>query len=437
MLRAADPPTPAEGVVAFAYVDGEALGAAGASTGAFRPLGTLLDLVLPGSGRLPEIAALDGAGSMAVLAGGTASLTVDEVAPGRLGIAATKARFGVSVPGAGGDAVRKLLEGAKYEGGVREDAPESKTGSVSGFTIAYGEPNVRPSGETASVRIAAHRAALVSDGSKGVVCAQVYVDLNAVRRAAPDAMDNTALARVLGVWALGNARDVMVTARIVSPADVTTRDPSLVLPPGATPPEPYAGPAMVRVDVTWSARSEDPSRIGSLTLAAAFWAPGKDKLPSVPGAGPRWVAAVRTDLGLMTMLALRTHAARLEPNARGAFSRDVDRWARAHGAAMDRLVQATRGWLVLWPSADGVALDWRLVPGAALAMETFGRDVGGVLTPFPGVAGADASGVRVATMPGMVVGFVPAAGGGVLGQVEFDEGAAERVRSAVGARVKQ
>jgi hypothetical protein len=192
----------------------------------------------------------------------------------------------------------------------------------------------------------------------------------------------------------------------------------------------------VRVDVTWSARSEEPSKVNHGALAHGFWGVGKDA--GVP-AGTRWVAAVRTDIGMLTMLGLRTHAARLDTTARGAFSRDVDRWAQVHGAAMDHLAQATRGWIVLLPTPDGVGLDWRVVPGAALAMDTFARDAGAALTPFPSIAGADAAGVRVATMPGMVVGFAPVAGaggGGVVGRVEFDETAADRVRAAVRERAK-
>ncbi len=419
----------------FAWLDGSRLvtKAGEGAPDSYRPLASVLEVVLPGVSGSGQITSIDAAASAAVVTGGAAWLLVSDLEPSPAPhegthIGGAKATLLMHARGASVARVREILS---KSGAVVTERPRSAGSSVIEFRAKFGGPD--GAGDTLDgPRVQLHAAAVTTDGSKGDLCGQIYVDLNALRRSVPDAMDDTVLSRVLGVWGLANARDVMLTCRLVKADDVTTRDPALPVPQGTAPPEAYTGPPMVRVDVTWSARSEEPTKIGRGTLATGFWGLGKDA--GVP-AGARWVAGVRGDLEMWTLLALRTHAARLDPQARGVFSRSVDRWAATQGESMDRLVRGTRGWVALWPSADGIGLDWRLAPTMALPVDGFGKDAASVLTPFPATAAADASGVRVGVWRGMAVGFAPT-GGGVVGRVEFDEGAAEKARGAVGERVK-
>jgi hypothetical protein len=430
------PPSPSAGAVAFAWVDGALLGGQpGIDPGTYRPLATLLDIALPGATAPPAVAAIDAGASAAVLAGGSAWLSIDEVLPddkARAGLKAECASVLINAPQSVVPMVRDFI--ARAGATSVKERPTAQGPAGTEFFAVFGQSSNAP---TSRPRIPAHRAALVADGSKGSVCVQVFVDLNRLRHAVPDALDNTVLARTLGAWGLANARDVMLTARVVDPADVSTRDPALALPPGATPPERYAGAPIVRVDVTWSARSEEPSQVRRGALAAGFWDLGKQA--GVPE-GARWVMAVRSDLALWTLLALRTHAAGLEPAARGAFSREVERWAGAHGLAMDRLAHAGAGWLVLWPGTretGPLAFDWRLAPDGPASIDSMVKDAADALAPFPSVAGPDGAGVRVAQVPGFVIGFGPSRTG-IVGRVEFDAspGTTERVRAGVARSMK-
>jgi hypothetical protein len=432
------PSAPADGAVFVAWVDGKALGAAPDSplaAGAYRPLATVVDVVAPGLGPVPAIGAIDAAGSAGVLSGGAAWLLVGPPTPSTAGARIATASTRLVVHANGADAAARVRAALASAGTTSStERPLAPGSPVIEFNATWGEG--APLMDAPMARVDLHRAAVLKEAPKGDVCAQVYVDLNALRRSAPDAMDATPLARVAATWGLANGRDAMISIRTVKASDVSTRDPNLALPPGAAAPEPYAGPTLARVDVSWSARSEEPTVIHAGPIAAGFWGAGKD---TGVQAGAPWAAAVRCDVGMWTLLTLRTYGAGLATDQRAGLSRAFERWAGNYGEAADRLVRASAGWLVLWPRAGetgAAGLDWCLVPHVAMSGEQWNSDAKMALVPFPGAASADDAGVRVATARGLTVGFARS-GAGVIGRVEFAEDAVERVRASVAGRVQK
>jgi hypothetical protein len=118
------------------------------------------------------------------------------------------------------------------------------------------------------------RVAAVPDDRAGPL--SVYIDLNALRRHAPEAFSRGPEARLLAALGLSNARAVALRTRLHP------------LPPG--------GPAaaMLTAEITWSARSRPPGEVSRLTLGESKVG-GSSQPPGSPR--PAWVFATPIDPG--------------------------------------------------------------------------------------------------------------------------------------------
>lgn len=204
---------------------------------------------------------------------------------------------------------------------------------------------------------AAHRAWLAKEpgGDLGVPVLELFIDVNAVRRANEGEPDGGRAARVLRAMHLANARSLMLHARLIPPDQVAMVDPTTPLPPSARRLGEYqqqgdgkAAP-LVRIDLSWNSRADDLKTVRGVNIAAGHW-PAR-ALPMDP---PRaaFACVFRADYRAWLEGALSLRSAWLEPRAAVEFDATRSQWLRRNRTAVDRLTGSLPAWCVLTPEAQ-------------------------------------------------------------------------------------
>lgn len=204
---------------------------------------------------------------------------------------------------------------------------------------------------------AAHRAWLAKEpgGDLGVPVLELFIDVNAVRRANEGEPDGGRAARVLRALNVSNARSLMLHARLIPPDQVAMVDPVTPLPPSARRLGEYqqqgdgnAAP-LVRIDLSWNSRADAIETIRGMNIAAGHW-PAR-ALPMEP---PRaaFACVFRADFRAWLDGALELRSAWLEPDAAVEFDATRSQWLRRNRTAIDRLTGSLPAWCVLTPEAQ-------------------------------------------------------------------------------------
>ncbi len=230
---------------------------------------------------------------------------------------------------------------------------------------------------------AAHDAALarVKPAIVGRRVLDLRVDLSGLRRSAPelffapaspDASDSQlgrahAVLRALG---LASGRAASVRATIVAPSDVKLTDPrgvNEIARQGG-----YAGPALLRLDMTHASRADALEHAAAMSVAGGFYPAELAVLP--PRSAP-WAMVVRCDLGGpgasefgagfvgWTRWLSGVWMASRGAGERADALRRLSAWQTGGGASLRTVAQAAGRWAVAWPLAES----GEPAPGAAQA----------------------------------------------------------------------
>lgn len=200
------------------------------------------------------------------------------------------------------------------------------------FVIGFGAGSLerwfsaQASGPPDDAPWAPHRLAVERQRQTGDVFFEAYLGLDQARRGFPWGFRGGRVRRVLETLGLSNARDVMIHGRWIEPA-------------GAAP-----GPALIALDVTYSARSERPGVVRRVAVSEDRW-PEDLRIEPPPGTyavvmRAPWGAWITTALDLVWAASSADHA-----DAKRAAIRA---WLRGPGGqALTRLIASVEPWAVV------------------------------------------------------------------------------------------
>ncbi|MBX3358209.1 MAG: hypothetical protein KF745_07260 [Phycisphaeraceae bacterium] len=215
----------------------------------------------------------------------------------------------------------------------------------------------------------------------GDVFMECYADLNALRRLYPDQFAAEPLAGVLHAMRLSNARDFMLHARWIEPANVLVGDPA---DPSRAAAGSYAGPPMIAIDASWSARSEKPGEVEREAISTSSWPENEMPMPPPPG---RYVVVLPSRVLNRLDEALTLYRSTLRAESRAQFEAAERAWRGTHRAALARVSRAAGPWIVLSdyprPSVAMIGATTLYLPlRAGERADAFARDLGELLQPF-------------------------------------------------------
>jgi hypothetical protein len=205
--------------------------------------------------------------------------------------------------------------------------------------------------------VARHQAALPHDGRLSL---QLWIDLNALRRDAPDLFAYGRFAYLAKPWGLLNSRSLLVEGRTIA-TDVTH-------------------PPLLAVSSAWSLRSESLNAVHAQDLATGVWPPWL----AATGGGAAYAVILSDSLRDLVYggIDLATHLAARPSD----FSSRVGRWGRDGAEFLVRTFRALDDpAIVLGPGPKGVAA---IIP---IRRESQGArsDVEGLMSSLsPAVTGA-------------------------------------------------
>lgn len=188
------------------------------------------------------------------------------------------------------------------------------------------------------------------DGASREGPLRVWIDVNLLRRQAPDRFADGPEGRLLDAFGLANARAVSVVTRSGAPLTVIERRTRLL-----------------RLSLAWSSRSWAPGTVRSAVVGESTWPAG---LNVVLPASPAWVLAARTDVGSSPLAlgwgGIIRRLATVGPallDSRAAAREGTEAQQRWFGDKSDEqrgLTRALNPWLVMAPEAAGGL--WLLAP---------------------------------------------------------------------------
>jgi hypothetical protein len=222
---------------------------------------------------------------------------------------------------------REKIEGAAvFRAGAIAWAAEEDT-----LTVVFGDAPIgealrnAPAGDPAST---AYRARCASVHPSGTPVFEAFVDLDRLRRAAPELMGWGRVADLLRAWRISNARGLMLRA-------------------GATPGE-GDGARTVHVALAWAARAEPPVRVRGASVTHAAW---PASLGPAPGdAAYTMVLAIPPQLAIS--LALFSYEALAED---AAFVGRKQAWLRNIGVRLERTLRPMPPAIGLAGPGDSIA----------------------------------------------------------------------------------
>jgi len=304
--------------------------------------------------------------------------------------------------------------GLRAIAGAVDEAVAGRSVAFSCVPSAVGHPTVKivksadtkPELSSASSEWPAHRAKVDAAHPGLTPGIEVAINLNALRRefeASFDVLPESRArsdgsrdygrgARLLEAMQLSNARMIGLHMRLIKPEGVMTRDPSLPRGDPATVVA-YLGPALLVLDITWSARSRPPGTISLFTLTTNYW-PASQLGTSAP-AECIVAAAMRVAWKKELERALGVYAAVLPPKSSVEFLKQRDSWFAQGQTSINRLTSSLDPWVgfgLSTRSPGEVMIVSHLRPGTSASATA--ASVGSVLGAFvePG-SGASADGL--------------------------------------------
>jgi hypothetical protein len=127
-------------------------------------------------------------------------------------------------------------------------------------------------------------------------------------------------------------------------------DPALPIPPASRRPGEYAklnGPPLVRLDLSWNSRADEPTIIRGQNIASGHWPASQLKMQ--PPAAP-FLCIFRANYIAWLSGALAIRSAWIDPADSSAFAQTSATWFRANRPTIDRVVGAVPSWLVVHPT---------------------------------------------------------------------------------------
>lgn len=230
------------------------------------------------------------------------------------------------------------------------------TSSSTAFLVGIGEDSldsffapVPSSRDRARPEWVLHRNQLIRDRGYANPILEAYIDLNALRLAAPEDFSTGRMARLAAAWRIANARGLMVHARMPRPP----RE-------GAPPPE---GPPLMGIDISFSSRAEPPGAIRTFQVGQAAWPADAARLPRPDAAA--YSILLRADWPTWIIVALDTFSA-LAPESPPARAAQPERWLRRHGSLLERAGGHAGPWVLISggpsPSPRPIAAAATLIP---------------------------------------------------------------------------
>lgn len=204
-----------------------------------------------------------------------------------------------------------------------------------------------------------HRKLVAESRGKTDSMFEAFIDMNALRRGAPDEFAYGRMGRLAAAWHLANGRVLMVHGRMAKkPASKAGE---------SEPAKP--GPPLLMVNATYSMRSENLGVCHNLPVTESAW-PG-DEAP-MAAAGP-CTMVVRADLEMWVGLALETWVA-LSPKGGLEATTARNRWMRGHLAALERVKARIGKWAVV-NAGESVAAAVATTQVAALGKDRLEQDL--------------------------------------------------------------
>ncbi|MCC6322933.1 MAG: hypothetical protein IT438_16025 [Phycisphaerales bacterium] len=270
-----------------------------------------------------------------------------------VGIALTRMATWVYPPNAPEfDRIKELVDQAAKGKPVSVWLVPSSNNEPGPFTMVSHDDVVK-SPHTAIVSAAssewpAHRAMSAAAHPETPVTIELALNLNNARRLFPAAFDPAiaagrggGAARVLDALRLSNARTVGLHIRLIPPARVRTRDPSLPRIAGTSEPA-YKGPTVALIEASWSARSQPPGTIYLAPLTTDHW-------PTMqvgdPAGDDGLAAVVRVPWRGALDSALGVYGGLLDARDVTRFDRQAVGWREAHESAIQRLTSTLDPWV--------------------------------------------------------------------------------------------
>jgi hypothetical protein len=204
------------------------------------------------------------------------------------------------------------------------------------FVVAFGEETISRWVGAAPARTSEfnqHRGIVFRKRGRGMLVFEAYIDLNALRAKVPDEFDGRPLGDLLDAWKIANARSFMMHGALVA------------LDPPADDKEPSAaGPSVLAIDVSWSARSEPPGTIGTVSVTESTWPEGITGKPE----GATWAIAMRSSVRSWIDVGADTYTALGD----SSFSATRARWERRVKPMLERIVPRIGEWTVVQPGLE-------------------------------------------------------------------------------------
>lgn len=204
----------------------------------------------------------------------------------------------------------------------------------------------------AAAAIQAHRDWLTSQRGidYGVPCLELFVDVDALRHTFLDSFAEGRAGRVIHAIGVPNARSLALHGRWIAPDKVPLADPALPLPPASRRVGEYAakkGPPLVRLDLSWNSRADEPAIVRGMNIAAGHWPAAQLRMD--PPAAP-FMCIFRANFRNWLARSLMLRAAWLEPEPAAMFEQSCAAWLRANRPSIDRITGSLPGWLLVHPS---------------------------------------------------------------------------------------
>ncbi len=185
----------------------------------------------------------------------------------------------------------------------------------------------------------------------GATCLELFIDVDALRREFLDSFASGRAGRIIHALGVPNARSLAFHGRWIPPDKVPLIDPALPAPPAARRIGEYAaakGPPLIRLDLSWNSRSDQPTIIRGINIAAGHCPIAQLKLS--PPAAP-FLCLFRANFRVWLANALMIRAAWLDPELAAAYEQSCAMWLRANRPAIDRISGSLSSWMLLYPSS--------------------------------------------------------------------------------------
>ncbi len=187
----------------------------------------------------------------------------------------------------------------------------------------------------------------------GIPVIELFVDVDALRREFLDSFASGRAGRVIHALGIPNARTLALHGRWVPSDKVPLVDPDLPLPPASRRIGDYAamkGPPLIRMDLSWNSRSDEPTTIRGINVAASHWPVAQLRMEPPPAP---FLCLFRANFRAWLESAIKIRAAWLDPMSAGAIEESCAAWLKGNRPAVDRIIGAVPAWLVVHPSTRG------------------------------------------------------------------------------------